>query len=110
MECKGTFCFVSPQDSIAGILRAMSDFNVNIVLSEKCFFEKHPIPNEFSPICEVTIVGHQIVAFQVKGFQHVSPTTHKDIMFAGRTSGSTGQAKIIHVPYTCFWPNIDSIR
>lgn len=107
MDCKGTFCFVSPQDSIGSILQALCDFNVNIVLSEKCFFERYP--NDFKLIGELTVLGHQITALEMKDFL---PIHHrqKEIMFAGRTSGSTGQPKIIHVPYTCFWPNIESIR
>lgn len=109
MDSGLTFCCCDPNETIGIVLETLQDFGTQFILTEKSFFIKND--KYFEVYKEISLFKRQILI--LKSNKHQLPKLRKydqKIMFAARTSGTTGKSKIIHVPYTCFWPNIECIR
>lgn len=108
MDCGSTFCCIDPSETIKSVLETIDDFGSQIILTEKQFFIKNKPYFDINK--EITMFGQDLVILELKNHTPKLRKTYQRIMFAARTSGTIGKSKIIHVPYTCFWPNIDAIR
>uniref|UniRef100_A0A914LC28 AMP-dependent synthetase/ligase domain-containing protein n=1 Tax=Meloidogyne incognita TaxID=6306 RepID=A0A914LC28_MELIC len=55
----------------------------------------------------IQIEKEENLFFYDTGQEEENNFEHEPIAYAIQTSGSTGEPKIVHVPYTCIMPNID---
>lgn len=101
-----SFCCIDPNQTGPEIELSAANFNAKILI----VLDDNIEYSECLRINELLIFNRKITIYQrLANDREIHLSFQPKIMFKARTSGTTGEPKIISVPYNCIIANVESL-